>query len=140
MSITWIITNGRLTHSELPEPVAAAVSEPFPPEWWYITEGAMTHSALPPPIASALEKPYPPGVWYIENGRLTHSALPSPPRSGAFCGCTSLRQVSIPESVKSIGEFAFADTALRKVKIARDCSYYPTSFPDGCVIEFYGGN
>jgi len=107
---------------------------------WTITGGQLTHEELPEPIAETMTKPYPPGWWYVENGRLTHSALPPLPKAGAFCGCTSLRQVSIPESVKSIGEFAFADTALTRVKIAEDCTYYPTSFPDGCVIDFYGGN
>lgn len=107
---------------------------------WTITGGRHTHEELPGAIAKTLTKPYPPGWWYVENGRLTHSALPPFPKAGAFCGCTSLRQVSIPESVKSIGEFAFADTALTRVKIAGDCTYYPTSFPDGCVIDFYGGN
>ncbi|MBP7187538.1 MAG: leucine-rich repeat protein [Ruminococcus sp.] len=106
---------------------------------WNIIDGEFTHSDLPAPIASVMVRPYPPEWWYVVNGRLTHSALPPPPKAGAFCGCTSLKQVSIPESVKSIGEFAFADTALTRVKIASDCTYYPTSFPDGCVIEFYDG-
>jgi hypothetical protein len=56
---------------------------------------------------------------------------------GAFVNATNLRYVRIPETVKKIGEYAFRNTALISVTIARDCEYYPTSFPDGCVINFY---
>ncbi|MGB4093212.1 MAG: leucine-rich repeat protein [Ruminococcus flavefaciens] len=104
---------------------------------WTITGGRLTHEELPEPIAETMTKPYPPGWWYVENGRLTHSALPPLQKAGAFCGCMSLRQVSIPESVKSIGEFAFADTALTRVKIAGDCSYFPSTFPENFTIMTY---
>jgi len=58
---------------------------------------------------------------------------------GAFMDCTNLSYVEIPRSCKSIGRYAFAGTALKKVKIARDCTYHSTSFPEDCEIEFYGG-
>lgn len=57
--------------------------------------------------------------------------------TGAFANATNLRYVRIPESVKKIGKTAFRNTALISVTIARDCEYYPTSFPDGCIINFY---
>lgn len=57
--------------------------------------------------------------------------------TGAFANATNLRYVRIPESVKKIGKAAFRNTALTSVTIARDCEYYPTSFPDGCVVNFY---
>lgn len=57
--------------------------------------------------------------------------------TGAFANAKSLRYVRIPESVKKIGKTAFRNTALMSVTIARDCEYYPTSFPDGCVVNFY---
>lgn len=106
-------------------------------ELWYIESGSLTHSDLPTPIANVMTEPFPPGWWYIENGRLTHSALPEPLSTGAFSGCTNLRQVSIPRSVKFIGAYAFADTALASVRIASDCTYSATSFPEGCTISFY---
>ena len=77
------------------------------------------------------------GMWYVEDGKLTHDGLPAPAHTGAFYGCSQLATAHIPKSVKRIGEYAFAGTALTKVKIASDCTYYPTSFPDGCEIEFY---
>lgn len=59
--------------------------------------------------------------------------------NGAFMNCESLNYVEIPHSCKSIGRYAFAGTALKKVKIAADCEYYDTSFPEDCEVEFYGG-
>lgn len=58
--------------------------------------------------------------------------------AGAFQDVASLEKVSIPQSVKRIGKNAFAGTSLKKVKIASDCEYFPTSFPEDCIIEFYG--
>jgi hypothetical protein len=68
---------------------------------------------------------------------LTHNMQTSVLRSGAFYNTTNLIEVRIPETVKSIGRFAFANTKLKKVKIASDCEYYDTSFPRDCEIEFY---
>lgn len=48
-----------------------------------------------------------------------------------------LEYVSIPESVKLIGENAFTNTALKSVRISRDCVFYPTSFPEDCQISYY---
>lgn len=103
---------------------------------WYIENRRLTHADLPE-LLPRLSPPYPPGIWYIENGRLTHSRLPQLIVGGAFSGCASLTQVSIPRSVKSIGDNAFAGTALTRVRIAQDCTYSETSFPEDCVVEFY---
>lgn len=48
-----------------------------------------------------------------------------------------LEYVSIPESVKFIGQNAFTNTSLKSVRISRDCVFYPTSFPEGCQISYY---
>lgn len=57
--------------------------------------------------------------------------------SGSFRDCTTLEYVSIPESVQYIGKYAFTNTALTRVRISRTCTYYPTSFPEGCEIWYY---
>ena len=108
MSVVRTVENNRLTHSSLPEPITSVISEPYPPFW-----------------------------WYVSNGRFTHTGLPSPQGTGAFYGCSELEKVYIPESVKSIGEFAFAGTALTCVTIASDCIYSTSSFPSGCTVNFY---
>ena len=105
---------------------------------WTVLDGRLMHSDLPEPLTgNYIQAPYPPFWWYVENGRLKTPALPAPAHTGAFYGCSQLATAHIPKSVKRIGEYAFAGTALTKVKIASDCTYYPTSFPDGCEIEFY---
>lgn len=56
---------------------------------------------------------------------------------GAFANAYELKKVSIPKSCKKIGRYAFRNTKLTSVTIASDCTYYDTSFPDGCVVNFY---
>ena len=56
---------------------------------------------------------------------------------GAFKDAINLQSVIIPKSVKKIGPYSFANTKLTSITIARDCEYYPTSFPSGCQINFY---
>lgn len=78
--------------------------------------------------------------WYLDGqgNLLNKDFLDNKPQLiGAFANAIMLKKVSIPESVKRIGQYAFRNTALTSVTIASDCEYYPTSFPDGCVINFY---
>ena len=75
--------------------------------------------------------------WKIENDKLVNTDLPEVTPIGAFCNCVNLENVSIPESVKHIGPYAFYNTKLKKIKIASNCKYYDTSFPKDCEIEFY---
>lgn len=53
---------------------------------------------------------------------------------------SNLKTVIIPTTCKKIGAGAFYKTNLTKVKIPKDCLYYPTSFPPECEIEFYESN
>lgn len=39
-------------------------------------------------------------------------------------------------TMAKIGEHTNAPV-LELVTIARDCTYYPTSFPDNCTVNFY---
>ena len=85
-------------------------------------------------------KPYPYGKWYRDtDGMLKTRGLPDDliDYQGAFNKCPNLVEVKIPETVKSIGRYSFRETNLKSVKIASDCTYYDTSFPNGCVINFY---
>ena len=109
--------------------------------WTRDDDGLLTLSnKLPKQLEWA--RPYPYGKWYRDsNGELRTRGLPEilVDTQGAFNECPNLIYVKIPESVKSIGRYAFRDTNLKSVKIANDCTYYPTSFPIGCKIYFYGG-
>lgn len=78
------------------------------------------------------------GNWSINsNGRPYNIYAPTNTELGAFANAVSLMQISIPRSCKKIGRYAFRNTHLSSVTIARDCVYYNTSFPEGCVVHYY---
>lgn len=105
---------------------------------WYLDGNELTNEYLPSPVTGTLmQDPYPPFWWYVEDERLQNRFLAEPSAQGAFYDCTQLKKVEIPETVKYIGEYAFANTALTTVKIARDCTFFPTSFPPRCIIQYY---
>ena len=113
---------------------------------WYIGEdGYPTNVLFPELPASPMEKPYPKALWRIDprinGGYPYHELMPGLVRKGpgAFYNAVKLTRVRIPETVKLIGEEAFANTALRSVTIAPDCQYSETSFPEGCEVNYYGG-
>ena len=122
----------------LPSEVATANAEIEYTPPWIVEDNRLTNIDLPGPLTgNYIQAPYPPFWWYVENGRLTHAGLPEKTLVGAFLGCSNLKTAKIPESVKNIGSHAFAGTALKNVKIASDCSYSDSSFPEGCIIENY---
>ena len=105
---------------------------------WRLINGELVYSGMPEPL-DYLTPPYPASMWYLdEENKLMNGLLPEPPAEGSFMDCTTLEYVSIPESVQYIGKYAFAHTSLTRVRISRTCTYYPTSFPPGCEIWFYG--
>ena len=76
-------------------------------------------------------------MWRIMNGSPLISNMINRPLFGAFANATQLKRISIPKSVKYIGTEAFGNTQLTSVTIASDCTYFSTSFPDGCEVHFY---
>ncbi len=82
-------------------------------------------------------------LWHVSefanNGNPYNGFMLIPEPTGAFRNAAKLEKVYIPESVKFIGAEAFRFTALKTVRIAADCEYSETSFPEGCELEFYGG-
>lgn len=106
--------------------------------WYFDEDYILKNQYLPSSIG--WEPPYPPSMWELnENDILVNSLLPEIliDDQGAFNKCHNLVEVTIPKTVKSIGKWSFHETALTQVTIASDCTYYDTSFPEGCVISFY---
>ena len=86
----------------------------------------------------AMSQPYPKTVWRIgSNGLPYNELLLDTDLVGAFANATDLQEVSIPKSVKKIGRYSFRNTKLKSVTISQDCEYFDTSFPDGCIVNFY---
>lgn len=109
---------------------------------WYIGEdGFPTNIEFIDVPEKAMEKPYPKAVWRIDsvfnNGLPYHELLKQTEILGSFANVKNLQRVSIPKSVKKIGKYAFRNTRLKSVTIAKDCEYFATSFPNGCKINFY---
>lgn len=106
--------------------------------WTMGDDGIPTNDRFIDPVDKAICEPYPQGMWRVtDTGILTQELLTEKIDFGAFANAHNLRQVSIPKSCKKIGRYAFRNSQLSSVTIARDCVYYSTSFPDGCVVNFY---
>ena len=109
---------------------------------WIMKQGRPVPVGAPDVPEDPLTKPFPLSIWRVESAK--NSGLPftglmtSPLPCGAFANNTNLEYVRIPPSVKKIGKYAFANTKLTSVTIAKDCVYdKDTSFPEGCVVNFY---
>lgn len=151
----WVIRNSELTESEFNDSVTFP-SYPLAPALWRtgtsLMSGLHYDLTFPSyPLASQLwrvtrngletgfynEIPKPDDNWVIGTDGLKTKNMAETIYLGAFANNPGFYQVTIPKSVKSIGRYAFYGTRIDWVRIARDCKYYPTSFPEGCLINFY---
>jgi hypothetical protein len=138
MIVVWYLEDGELTHDDLVEMVDYSFSPPIPATWWSVENGVLTTAVLPPADNhNYIEYPYQLNIWVIDDNIFKHAGMPDNSTTGTFINCTSLDHIDIPKSVKYIGDFAFANTSLMSVKIARDCKYSDTSFPQGCIVDSY---
>ena len=104
---------------------------------WSIQDNQLTNSGFIEMPSTPFVGDSPLSMWRIQDGVL-QTGLSIPCEAlGAFANATQLKRVEIPRSVKSIGAEAFRNTLLTSVTIASDCTYSSTSFPEGCVINFY---
>ncbi|MDE6500464.1 MAG: leucine-rich repeat domain-containing protein [Ruminococcus sp.] len=137
----WYADSTGIHCENMPESPEKAIYIPFPHALWRISGDVPTHKVYPQIPEKPIAKPYPFALWRIDT-RVSelpyHELFPIEIPAGAFMGVKSLEYVRIPETVRKIGRYAFADTALKKVRISPDCEYYETSFPKNCIIEFYG--
>lgn len=108
---------------------------------WIMQDGYPTNTDFIDLPFAAMSQPYPDALWRIDEGfnyGIPYNMLMADiPAFGAFANATNLAVIRIPQSVKSIGAETFRNTNLTSVTIASDCTYYDTSFPEGCVVNFY---
>lgn len=142
---TWAIINGE--PCIINNPTKPDTSFPIEPKWlWKITnlpiDGTGSNKVVPttgflpstlPDTTFPTESRF---LWYIDTGYARTGFAP-PQLFGAFAESKSLTDIRIPPTVKKISRQAFKNTQLTSVTIARDCEYYDTSFPEGCVVNYY---
>lgn len=104
---------------------------------WKIIDNILTNDQFTDMPESPMSAPYPDALWRLDNQKLTTGLFVENELIGAFANAVNLTKITIPRSCKYIGEYTFRNTALTSVKIASDCTYFPTSFPDGCQVKFY---
>lgn len=131
----WHIKDNELTCNNFYEVSDKELKPPYPDAYFRIKNGVITNNLIP---ELQHKEGRPLAQWYIsENKGLTNNFMPEKVLAGAFANAINLSEVVIPRSCKKIGRYAFSKTKLKLVVIASDCEYYPTSFPEGCRINFY---
>lgn len=56
---------------------------------------------------------------------------------GAFMGCSSISEITCPESVYEFGTHTFYETSIDEITISPDSKYDVTTFPADCTILYY---
>lgn len=111
---------------------------PYPSVYWYVNQeqnDVMHLGELSYYYTPCFEAPYPSIYWYIDNNDVVHSGELDYTKMGAFVRTYRLREITLPMSLVSIGAYAFAESALKKVNIPNNATtYYSTSFPSNCQV------
>lgn len=132
----WHIKNNELTCDNFYITANSEMAKPYPKSYFRLDGTGGLTSGLIPELQYKEGRPL--VQWYInEQKGLTNNFMPEKTLMGAFANAINLSEVVIPKTCKKIGRYSFRNTKLTSVTIARDCEYYPTSFPDGCVVNFY---
>lgn len=131
----WHIKNGELTCDNFYKVSDEEFKPPYPDAYFRIKNSVITNNLIP---ELQHKQGRPAAQWYINSRKgLINDAIPDKNLKGSFANARNLNKVKIPDSVKFIGEYAFRNTQLTEVMIASDCTYFPTSFPDGCRVIYY---
>lgn len=110
---------------------------PYPSAFWYVnqTNDDVIHLGELNYITPCFNLPYPSAFWYVENDDVVHGGELDYTVMGAFARTKRLREITLPMSLESIGAYAFAESALKKVNIPNNATtYYSTSFPSNCQV------
>lgn len=75
--------------------------------------------------------------WEIINGKLQNADIPQVQPIGAFSDDNLLTEIVLPEATKELGLYSFYNSGLQEVTLSEDCTFYPTTFPEGCVIKYH---
>lgn len=133
--MSWLIS-GSYPYQDTTSELVPVFESPMP-DGVFKSNGSHPYFSSTADLVNVFEEPLPSGIYIQFRGEYPMYNNAPLAKLGTCYNATNLTSVTIPESVKYIGEFAFTNTKLTSVKIASDCVYYPTSFPVGCEISFY---
>lgn len=133
----YIDTDGFPTNEDFPQDIPAYMYSPYPSLYWNIsTEDNLPELGIMPDYIPNMTSPYPASMWYIGDSHTPElGAMPEYLYFGAFANATRLTRVTIPDSVKSVGDNSCSNTTLSSITLANDCTYYETSFPPNCTVS-----
>lgn len=100
---------------------------------FYQVDGSYPYLPDVPDIIG-ITSPMPYSFYTQSAGNYPSFSVPDILITGAFCYAAKLSSVVIPSTVKSIGKYSFTYTALTSVVLPDNCTYYATSFPEGCAV------
>ena len=107
---------------------------PFPKGIWYMrNDKKLRAGGIPERLYSS--QPGPITAWNVVEDEITIPIFNQSPLLGAFANAEGLNTVLISQGLETIGEFSFRGTALESITLPQGCTYYDTSFPDGCVVN-----
>lgn len=126
------------TEDTVQDNLHTAFEAPYPSAYWFVQNNDVRHlGEIDNYHTPCFEYPYPSIFWYVndEENDVEHTGELDYEKMGAFKSATKLKKVTLPTSLVSIGEYAFADSSLKKVVIPNnETTYYPTSFPPNCIV------
>lgn len=131
--MSWVMSDGYPVQDTLGSLVDVFVS-PYP-ESIFISNNEYPYMPGLTDMVKIFEEPYPESVFIQgeeETPRYAHLDIVN---SGAFMKTHFLSKIVIPSSVTYIGEYAFRESSIGQVDIPATCTYFPTSFPEGCYIN-----
>ena len=101
---------------------------------WKITENSLPVKTVFPELYTINDGPN--SLWKIKEGAVPFKSLFEELNPmGACRDAFNLSKVTFPSTLQSIGMYSFANTALTEVTLPENCTYYKTSFPEGCKIK-----
>ena len=129
------------TEDSVKDNLHVALEAPYPSVFWFVDENDIKHNGEVYCDTPCFTAPFPSIFWYVNetsddvvyNGELDYEEM------GSFLNTKHLTEIKLPNSLLSIGPFAFAGSGIRKVVIPNHaCTFYSTSFPPECEVT--GGN
>lgn len=133
--MAWIANSGSYPYQDALDELIPVFSEPYPTGIFRSNGG---YPYLPNRSRiEVISDPLPECIFSLKSGEYPRFPRLNLIKMGALNGATTLKNVQIPQSCKSLGQYSFNGTNIEQVTISSDCTYSETTFPETCNINFY---